>query len=300
MSVPVGLVIWSRLVEKTFTYLDQVVAPFDSIWMPDHLQYGNVDVAEGWTLFAYALARYPDKLVGHDVLCNSFRSPALLAKMTATAQAISGGRVVLGIGAGWNKEEYDAYGYPFPSTRLRIEQMAEAIQIMRAMWTNSPAEFQGQHYRIENAHCEPRPDPSPPIMVGTMGEKFGLRVVAEHADWWNVLYNGQRDYAQKQTVLKEHCKAVGRDYDQIVQVVHLGIHIRATEAEIRRYHNRPDARKPGDNYIEGTPDQITEILLNIVSMGAHRFSIHFIDVPAPDGTLLFAGSVLPNLSKNGL
>ena len=95
MAVPVGLNVWSRLVEELFPYLDQVVGPFDSLWFP-----------EGWSLLAFALARYPDKLCGHDVLCNSFRNPAHLAKMAATAQTISGGRVVLGLGAGWHSEEY--------------------------------------------------------------------------------------------------------------------------------------------------------------------------------------------------
>lgn len=105
MSVPVGLNVWSRLMEDTFPYLDQTASPFDSLWFPDHVQYDGHKVAEGWSLLAYALARYPDKLCGHEVLCNSFRNPAHLAKMVATAQALSGGRVILGIGAGWNEEE---------------------------------------------------------------------------------------------------------------------------------------------------------------------------------------------------
>src|SRR3569832_547047 len=90
--------------------LDRAAGAFDSLWLPDHVQYQNNNVAEGWTLLAFALARYPDKLCGHEVLCNSFRNPAHLAKMAATAQAISGGRLVLGLGAGWHAEEYRAYG----------------------------------------------------------------------------------------------------------------------------------------------------------------------------------------------
>ena len=103
MSVPVGLNVWSRLMEDTFPYLDQTSSPIDSLWFPDHVQYGGNKVAEGWSLLAHALARYPDKLCGHEVLCNSFRNPALLAKMVATSQVLSGGRVILGIGAGWNE-----------------------------------------------------------------------------------------------------------------------------------------------------------------------------------------------------
>src|ERR1051325_3565625 len=164
--VPVGLNIWSRLVEDTFPYYDQTVAPFDSLWLPDHVQYGANKVAEGWTLLTWALARYPDKLCGHEVLCNSFRNPAHLAKMAATAQALSGGRVILGIGAGWNQEEYHAYGWPCPPPKVRIAQLAEAIELIRRMWAGGPVDYRGEHYAIAGAHCEPRPRPTPPVTAG--------------------------------------------------------------------------------------------------------------------------------------
>ncbi len=141
MAIPVGLNVWSRLVEATFPYFDRTVGPFDSLWLPDHVQYNGHKVAEGWTLLVWALARYPDKLGGHEVLCNSFRNPAHVAKMVATAQALSGGRAVLGIGAGWNEEEYRAYGWPFPPAPVRIAQLAEAIQLIRCLWTDSPATY---------------------------------------------------------------------------------------------------------------------------------------------------------------
>src|SRR4029079_9553710 len=106
MPVPVGLNVWSRLVERTFPYLDKTGAPFESLWMPHHVQYNGHSVSHGWHLMTWALARYPDKRVGHEVLCNSFRNPAPTAKMLAIAQALSGGRAILGIGAGWNEGEY--------------------------------------------------------------------------------------------------------------------------------------------------------------------------------------------------
>src|SRR5215217_838168 len=257
MSVPVGLNIWSGLVENTMPYLDQVVAPFESIWFPDHVQYGSKNVAEGWSLFAFALARYPDKLCGHQVLCNSFRNPAHLAKMASTCQILSGGRVVLGIGAGWNEEEYLAYGWPFPSNRVRIEQLAEAIQICRAMWTNTPVTFHGKHYQLENAYCEPHPQPAPPIMVGGSGEKYLLRVVAQHADWWNYIYQTPEGYTHKQEILKQHCREVGRDYDKIVQVIAPQIVIAESEDDLRRLQESGNVRAVASNGIAGTPDQIT-------------------------------------------
>jgi len=297
LTVPVGLNVWSRLVEDTFPYLDRTVAPFDSLWFPDHVQYNGHKVAEGWTLLTYALARYPDKLCGHEVLCNSFRNPALLAKMVATAQTLSGGRVILGIGAGWNEEEYLAYGWPYPPARVRIAQLAEAIELIRAMWTRAPADYRGEHYRVADASCESRPDPIPPIMVGGSGEKYLLRVVARHADWWNYSFHGREHYAHKQEVLGAHCRDVGRDYDEIKQVVRVGILIAETEREIERLAAQPFVRPMEEGRVVGTPAQVTETLLGIVEQGADRLTVHFADAPRPDGTYLFAATVLPRLRR---
>jgi len=296
VPVPVGLNVWSRLVETTFPYLDRTVTPFDSLWMPDHVQYDGHRVAEGWTLLTWALARYPDKLAGHEVLCNSFRNPAHTAKMVATAQALSGGRVILGIGAGWNEEEYRAYGWPFPPTRVRIAQLAEAIQLIRLMWTESPASYRGEHYQIARAVCEPPPRPLPPVMVGGHGEKYLLRVVAEHADWWNYSFRDLATYVHKQEVLKAHCREVGRDYDAIEQVVRVGVLIAETEREIERVKARPDTRPLGDIHVVGTPAQVTETMLGIRRQGARRFTVNFADVPRPEGTWLFSATVLPHLT----
>ncbi|HEV8437475.1 MAG TPA: LLM class flavin-dependent oxidoreductase [Methylomirabilota bacterium] len=295
MAVPVGLNVWSRLVEHTFPYLDQTAGPFDSLWFPDHVQYNGHKVAEGWSLLAYALARYPDKLCGHEVLCNSFRNPAHLAKMVATMQAISGGRVILGIGAGWNQEEYIAYGWPFPPARVRIAQLAEAIELIRLMWTEAPASYAGQHYRISGAYCEPRPRPIPPIMVGGSGEKLLLRVVAEHADWWNMSFRGRDHYAHKQEVLKRHCREVGRDYDEIQQVVRIGILVAETEREVERAKGLPGIRPLEDIHLIGTPNHVAETLRGVIEQGAHRLTVNFADVPGADGTTLFAAAVLPQL-----
>jgi alkanesulfonate monooxygenase SsuD/methylene tetrahydromethanopterin reductase-like flavin-dependent oxidoreductase (luciferase family) len=246
-------------------------------------------------LLVYALARYEDKICGHQVLCNSFRNPAHLAKMAATSQTLSGGRVVLGIGAGWNEEEYHAYGWPFPSNRVRIEQLAEAIQICRAMWSNTPVTFNGKHYQLQGAYCEPRPEPAPPIMVGGAGEKFLLRVVAEHADWWNYIYQTPEAYAHKQNVLKEHCAAVGRDYDEILQVIAPAILIGETEADVRRMQESDKVRSVSSNGIAGTPEQVTEALHAAIRMGAKRVNVSFADSPSVDGTLLFTERVLPHI-----
>jgi alkanesulfonate monooxygenase SsuD/methylene tetrahydromethanopterin reductase-like flavin-dependent oxidoreductase (luciferase family) len=294
MPIPIGINIWSRLVEHTFTYLDQAAGPYESLWFPDHVQYQNNRVAEGWSLLAFALARYPGKWCGHEVLCNSFRNPAHLAKMAATMQALSGGRLVLGIGAGWNEEEYRAYGWPFPPASARIAQLDEAIQVIRSMWADAPANFAGQHYQIANAYCEPRPQPAPPIMVGGAGEKHLLRVVAQRADWWNYVYTDLPTYAHKQRTLQAHCKDIGRDYDEITQAVVVRVLIAPTEAELASLKGQPHIR-PLEGGIAGTSEQVAEALVPIIRQGAHRLSVNFADAPSPDGTLLFAERVMPFL-----
>jgi alkanesulfonate monooxygenase SsuD/methylene tetrahydromethanopterin reductase-like flavin-dependent oxidoreductase (luciferase family) len=296
MPTPVGLNVWSRLVADTFPDLDRAAAGFESLWFPDHVQYEAHKVAEGWSLLAFALGRYPDKISGHTVLCNSFRNPALLAKMAATAQALSGGRVVLGIGAGWNEEEYRAYGWPFPDSRTRIAQMVEAIELIRLMWTEAPASYQGQHYQIAGAYCEPRPDPIPPIMIGGAGEKYLLRAVAQYADWWNFVFTDLAAYAHKLAVLQEHCRAVGRDYDEIEQSIQLGVLIAETEDDLRRLKEQPHVR-PLESGAIGTPEQVAETLLGIVKQGADRLMLHFADAPHTEGTQLFAATVLPHLAQ---
>jgi len=297
MAVPVGINIWSGLVGATMPYLDAVVAPFESIWLPDHVQYGGKPVAEGWSLLTYCLARYPDKLCGHQVLCNSFRNPAHLAKMAATCQILSGGRVVLGIGAGWNEEEYHAYGWPFPKTSVRAAQLAEAIRICRLMWTESPANFHGKHYQIADAYCHPHPEPLPPVMVGGAGEKFILRVVAEHADWWNYIYQDRETFAHKQAVLQEHCRTVGRDYDEIVQVTASNLLLAENDAAVKKLVEADHVRPVGGNGFAGTPAQVTERLLTAVDQGARRLNVSFSDSPRLESTQLFIDEVLPHLSK---
>jgi alkanesulfonate monooxygenase SsuD/methylene tetrahydromethanopterin reductase-like flavin-dependent oxidoreductase (luciferase family) len=296
MQIPVGLNVWSRLVGEVIPYLDQAAGPFDSLWFPDHVQYDHHNVAEGWSTMLYALARYPDKQCGHEVLCNSFRNPALLAKMAATAQALSGGRVVLGIGAGWQAEEYRAYGWAFPSAKVRIEQLAEAIELIRALWSTAPASYQGRHYQIAGAYCAPQPEPRVPIMVGGSGEQYLLRVVARHADWWNYDFKDAATYTHKQAVLRQHCDAVGRNYDDITQVVRVGVLIAETEQEAQQIQARPETR-PLEHGAIGTPEQVAELLLSIVRQGAHRLTVYFADAPRPDGAALFAATVLPYLAR---
>jgi alkanesulfonate monooxygenase SsuD/methylene tetrahydromethanopterin reductase-like flavin-dependent oxidoreductase (luciferase family) len=178
---------------------------------------------------------------------------------------------------------------------VRIAQLAEAIELIRVMWKEAPANYQGQYFRVANAYCEPRPDPVPPIMVGGSGEKYLLRVVAQHADWWNYGFKGREAYAHKQEVLKHHCREVGRDYGEITQVVRVGILIAETERDIERLKAEPHVRPSDEGDVIGTPAQVTEALLGVIAQGAQRLTVHFADAPRPEGTNLFAAVVMPYL-----
>jgi len=179
---------------------------------------------------------------------------------------------------------------------VRIAQLAEAIELIRRMWAGGPVDYRGEHYAIAGAHCEPRPRPIPPVMVGGSGEKFLLRVVARHADWWNYVWKGPEAYAHKQEVLKAHCREARRDYDAIQQVVRVGILIADSERDVARLKAAPWIRSLDDIQLVGTPAQVTEALLGIVAQGAQRLTVNFADVPRPEGTWLFSAAVLLHLA----
>jgi len=193
---------------------------FDSVWAVDHF-FGipdtSVPLFEGWTEIA-ALAGVTSRVrLGHLVLCVSYRLPSVLAKMAATLDHATNGRFILGLGAGWHQYEYQAYGIPFPHVATRLEQLDEALAIIRKMWTEEPATFAGKHFQVTEAHCRPRPlqTPHPPILIGGAGERVLLRLVARHANIWNNLGVAHRQMPHKLDVLRRHCDAVGRDPNEI-------------------------------------------------------------------------------------
>ena len=243
------------------------------------------------TTVAYFAAAYPDLKFGTSVLCQSYRNPGLLAKMAANLQLLTGGRLLFGIGAGWMVEEYRAYGYEYPKPSVRIAQMEEAIQVVKKLWTESPASFRGKYYHIEEAYCEPRPDPIPPILIGGGGEQLTLRAVAKYADWWNIPDGTLENYAHKLDVLQRHCEAVGRDYDEIVKTWSAeAVTVAATEAEARRI---AEASPYNYNPIVGTPEQVAEQLQAYVDLGVEYFIVRLLDFPRTDGIEMFAEEVMP-------
>lgn len=156
---------------------------FDSVWVYDHLQFTYGPTLECWTVLS-ALAEATSRIrIGPLVTCNAFRYPSLLAKMAATVDMISDGRVNFGIGAGWHEDEATAYGISFPRAGIRVEMLDEALSIIKKLWTEDKVTFKGKHYSVDNDVCLPKPvqKPHPPILVGGSGDKM-LRLIARHAN----------------------------------------------------------------------------------------------------------------------
>lgn len=198
---------------------------FDSFWVMDHFHQipmiGKVEepMLESWTTLS-VLAGLTTKIkLGTLVTGIMYRYPAVLAKVAATLDVLSKGRLFMGIGAAWNEDESHAYGIHFPPASERLSRLEEAIQIIRKMWTEEPsASFNGKYYQIRDAYCNPKPiqKPSPPILVGGGGERKTLKIVAKYADACN-LFGSVETVKRKLNILKEHCKTIGRDYDSILK-----------------------------------------------------------------------------------
>jgi F420-dependent oxidoreductase-like protein len=204
--------------------LEAEQAGFDALFLYDHFHTVPTpqleSVFECWTSMA-ALARDTTTIrLGQMVTCNSYRPPSLLAKMASCIDVMSHGRVILGIGAGWYEHEYLAYGYQYPETPERLRMLRESLQVIKAMWTQDQATFEGRHYQVRGAINEPKPvqKPHPPIWIGGGGEKVTLKLVAQYGDGCNV-GGDVATVRHKLDVLREHCETVGRDYDSVLKTM---------------------------------------------------------------------------------
>ncbi len=261
----------------------------DSLWYVDHVQFGDSPVLEGWTGLTYFAALYPQYQVGHMVLCQSFRNPALLAKMAATLQYLSQGRFILGIGAGWHEEEYRAYNFAFPTARERTEELDETLQIAKAMWTEKQVTFQGKHYAVNEAFCEPKPDPTPPIIIGGQGKRM-LQLVARYADGWNIAWVKPDEYRQKLQTFEQACLLEGRDPTQ-VRRSWFGRCICVASAREAETLSGPG--------LLGTPDQLVAQIQAYVDLGIDYFMIGVRgDVTDLTTVELLAREVLPHFRKS--
>src|SRR4051812_16167975 len=212
-------------IDHAHAVLDGLLPVFSTVWLSDHLQFRDEPEPDIWTRLTWLAATFPILRVGSMVISQSFRNPGLLGVMAATLQDLSRGRLVLGLGAGWLEEEYRAFDFAYPSGGMRVAQLAETIELLQTLWTESPATYHGQHYRLERARSI-LPDVPIPIMVGTNGPK-ALQVVARLADWW--VWDGpwDRSYRRPYERLKEECAAIGRPFEDITLVAELSISLPA-------------------------------------------------------------------------
>ncbi len=292
---------WARAVE--IALLAEELG-YDSLWLYDH--FHNVPkpaheaVFECWMTAAAISQRTSRIRIGQMVGCNSYRNPALLAKMTSTFDVISGGRLDWGIGAGWYQNEYEAYGYEFPPAKVRIGMLREAVEIVRSMWSEQETSYDGRYHKLERANCDPKPlqQPHPPILIGGGGEQLTLRVVARLADRSN--FGGKpEEFAHKTDVLKQHCKDVGRDYDEIEKTWSPEVFVRETENEIADAGSKSFWGEPFESWsagnLVGTPEQVAEKIRTYMDLGVTSFMPWCSDYPEDTTMRLFAEKVIPQI-----
>jgi alkanesulfonate monooxygenase SsuD/methylene tetrahydromethanopterin reductase-like flavin-dependent oxidoreductase (luciferase family) len=273
--------------------LELIAGRYDSAWMIDHLQEEDAYLMEGWTALTYLAALQPRLMFGSAVICQSFRNPALLAKMAATFQYMSGGRFILGIGAGWKKEEYLAYGYDFPPPNIRVEELDETLQIINAMWRDERATVLGNHYKVIDARCEPKPDPLPPIMIGASKPRM-LRLAARYADWWNVSWTGISDYSKQVVECERACAEINRDPATLRRTWFGGCVCGPTEDAVKSLNITGIS---SNNAFVGTPNQIIEQMLPFIELGVNYFILGSGGFPNLTTLETLIQEVLPALQK---
>ncbi len=256
---------WRELLDEAL-HIEK--AGWKGLWIGDHFMPDTADPSgywqESWTALAALAARVPRIRLGTLVTCNTYRNPCVLAKQVAQVDVISEGRVTLGIGAGWQENEHQAYGLKFASAADRLSRLEESLQVLRSLFDTGRATLQGKHYQIEDAPLSPRPvQERLPILVGGGGEKVTLRLVAQYADQWNV--SGPLDVmVKKYAILGQHCERIGRDPATVhrtgVLLVNIedsrtsgGLADRTGWVNIHRMHDLVDALTP---YAEAGVDEM--------------------------------------------
>lgn len=298
---------------------------FDSIWVYDHFhtvpEPSQEATHEAWSLMAAFAASTSRVRIGQMCTAMAYRNPAYLAKVASTVDVISGGRLEMGIGAGWYEHEWRAYGYGFPEAKDRLGMLREGVQIFRDMWTTGSATFTGAYYDVDGAICAPRPlqgtsmpgskDNGIPMWIAGGGEKVTLKIAARYADYTN--FDGTHDvFTHKSELLRGHCETVGRDFDSIVRSANYNVVIGETEDDVEdrlafygdllRKGGVPEAKAERQvaglrtQPAVGTPEQIVEMLKKMEKEGM-TYAITYFAEAAYDrsGIELFERTVAPEL-----
>ena len=291
--------------------------PWESIWVYDHVHTVPVPseeaTHEAWTLMAAFAASTSRIRLGQMCTCMAYRNPAYLAKVAATVDLISGGRVEMGIGGGWYEHEWRAYGYGFPEIKDRLGMLREGVEIMHQAWTTGTATLDGKHYQVDGAIVRPLPvqEGGIPFWIAGGGEKVTLKIAAKYASYTN--FTGSiEEFVHKSEVLRGHCEALGRDVDEITRSSNANTIVAATEAEaddrlaavIARLTPHVGEERAAGIEREyraspgfGTPEQIVEKLQARADVGL-GYSIHYFPEHAYDrsGIELFEREVIPTLA----
>jgi F420-dependent oxidoreductase-like protein len=274
---------------------------YTSIWTADHFQTlpapSQETFFECWTTTA-ALARDTRRIrIGQMVTANSYRNPALQAKMASTLDALSHGRYTFGIGAGYYEPDYRTYGYEYPEASVRLQQLGEAVQVILALWTEQQSTFEGTYYQLHDAINQPKgvQQPHIPLLIAGIGERVTLKLVAQYADACNVIGDPAM-VAHKFEVLEQHCAAVGRDYSRIRRTAVTACSIGDTDEQAQAlFLSRPQPIFPGDMLgygLIGTPETIRKRAAAYEAAGVQELVLWFPDAAQLDSPRRFASELI--------
>lgn len=298
------------------TYADS--GPWDSLWVYDHFHTVPMPTDEAtheaWTLMAAYAATTERIKIGQMCTAMSYRNPAYLAKVAATTDIISGGRVQMGIGGGWYEHEWRAYGYGFPSAGVRLARLDEGVQIMRDAWRDGRVSFDGKHYQIDGAIVAPKPLQSGgiPLWIAGGGEKVTLKIAAKYAQYTN-FSAGLEEFARKSEILAGHCRDVGTDFGAIVRSANVNAILGSSDAEVTERVKRVRDRVAGvcgdaaadatmamvsaPGNATGTPAEVIESLSALRELGCDYVICYFPEAAYDrSGIELFAREVIPALA----
>ena len=288
---------------------------YESLWVYDHFHTVPEPTQEvtydAWALMAALAPVTTSVRLGQMCTCNTYRPPSYLAKMAASIDVISEGRLEMGIGAGWYEHEHDGYGYPFLPPGPRLGMLREGVEIMKAMWTEEVVDYQGKHYQLKGGICQPKPlqEPHIPFWIAGGGEKVTLRIAAIHASYTNFGVDLE-SFVHKSAILQSHCNEVGTDYDSVVRSSNFNVICAETEAgveEIKGWYRDHLSNYVDEDRVEramglyekmsGTPDQIASKLSKWDAEGMTYAILYFPDAAYGAASLdLFAREVIPAMS----
>jgi len=291
--------------------------PWESVWLYDHFHTTPVPTEEAthevWSLMSAFGAVTERVRLGQMCTCMGYRNPAYLAKVAATADIVSGGRIEMGIGAGWYEHEWNAYGYGFPRAGERIAMLDEGVQIMRDLWTKGTTTFVGDHYKVEGAICRPLPlqDGGIPMWIAGGGEKKTLRIAAKYAQYTNFDATPET-FKAKSEILAQHCRDVGTEFDAITRSGSYNVVIGETEKHVQdklaQVHDRLRPLVPAEDLdrtmkslrsgpLVGTPEQLVETLQQAHGLGMTYAICYFADAAYDRSSIeLFESQVIPALA----